>query len=272
MPILTLTPTSAPAGPLTATPDPDLARVALVLDWPQVTAATIYRVGVDGVSVRIRGGDPATLVGGSWSGFDYEAPSDVTISYQAVAGGLTQSSPGIILPSFGRTWLKHPGLPVLNRPVNVQRMPQLSRASTSVTLAILGRSNPIVLSQRRAGVVGSFDVWTDTDDAKAGLWGLLEDGSPVLFSPPGDVGVAAMWMAVGDVSETRVTDTASEPVRVWQLPFTVVDRPVDLVITTTYDWAAVVDEFASWSDVVSKVGSWSELVAHGAISPPVPAP
>jgi len=272
MPILTSTPTVGPAEPLTAAADPDSARIALRLQWPAVASATVSRVDPDGTVSPVRGGEPAAVVGGSWSGFDYEAPFDVPVTYRAVTGLVTQTSTAVTLPSFERAWLKHPGLPVLNMPVHVARLPVLQRAANSATLAVLGRLNPVVVSQRRAGYTGAVDVWTDSDDAKAGLWGLLNDGTPLLFAPPGGTGVTNMWLHVGDVAETRVTDVAAEHVRLWQLPFTVVDRPVDVVVTTVYDWAAVVDEFTSWSDLVSQVGSWSELVAGGAADPAVPAP
>jgi hypothetical protein len=254
------------AATLTATLDPTTARVSVSLNWtdptPDPSTALIERVNADGSVVPVRGADPATLVAGAWVGNDYEAPLDATFYYQATSTevpGTVLTSPTYTLSSGGSTWLKHPGRPGLNAKVKPTRAPDLTRPIEQGVFDVLGRTRPVATSMLRRSERGELALRTDTDNERLALLALVQDGVPLLFSPPSGYGFGSVYISIGDVQEARLTSYGKEPARYWSLPFTVVDRPSGGALAAGNSWSEALGAYPSWSQLLADEGTWTGL-------------
>lgn len=255
------------AATLVATLDPAQARVSVALTWtdptPDPTTALVERVNADGSVLPVRGADPATLVAGAWVGDDYEAPLDELFYYQATSTdvpGTVLTSSTHTLSSGGETWLKHPGRPFLNAKVKPTRAPDLTRGIEQGVFDVLGRSRPIATSMIRRSERGELALHTSTDDERGELLALLQDGVPLLLSTPSGYGIGSVYIAVGELTEQRLTTYGKEPARNWSLPFTVVDRPSGGALAAGNSWSDVLGTYPSWSQLLASEGSWTEVL------------
>lgn len=265
-------PLLVPFSPPTFSVDVDAAnaRMILRLDWPGVTSPTIYRVDVDGRATPVRNAEPASLVTGPWFGYDYEAPFDVAVYYRAASGSDLTVSGTVVLPSVGRdAWLKHPGQPVLNVIVTPKDLSELARPVVQAVIEVIGRENPVVLSQRRGGPQGTLELWTYTLAERDAMRAILADGSPLLFAPRSGYGADYAWMAFGQASERRPDNAAGDDeLRAWVLPFVTVDRPVGLS-GAVWSWDAVMATYPTWDALMAAVPTWQDLVENTAGNAPV---
>src|SRR5256885_8249314 len=95
----------------TATDDAANGRVQLSLNWTGMSTATISRTDPDGSINPVRSANPATLIAGAFTDFDYEAPVGVTANYSAVSntGATLSTTVAVSDTPYGQVWLKHPG-------------------------------------------------------------------------------------------------------------------------------------------------------------------
>lgn len=254
------------ADTLTGTLDLPNARVSVALSWtsaPVPATATVQRVNPDGTIVPVRGADPATLVAGAWVGDDFEAPLDEPFYYQATSSdrpGVVVTSPTYTMASGGATWLKHPGRPFLNTKVEVGLPPDLTRPVAQGVFEVLGRSRPIAVTMLRNSERGTLVLNTHTDADRVALLGLLEDGNPLFLSTPGGYGIGSVYVAVGEVTEQRLTRVGRTPDRQFNLPFTVVDRPPGTALAVGNSWSDVLGAYASWSQLLLTEGTWTGVL------------
>lgn len=255
------------AATLVATLDTGEARVSVSLTWtdptPDPATALIERVGADGSVVPVRGGDPATLVGGQWVGDDYEAPLDEPFYYQATSTdvpGVVLTSASYELASSGLSWLKHPGRPFLNAAVHITRGPDFARPVEQGVFDVLGRSRPVATSMLRRSERGELALFTGSADERTALLALVQDGVPLLLSTPSGYGVGNVYVSVGDVEERRISQAGRQPARYWSLPITVVDRPSGGALAAGNSWSDVFGTYPSWSQLLTTEGTWTGVL------------
>jgi hypothetical protein len=144
---------------LTATVDATNARVLLtVAGWTAATEAMIRRLSATD-NLAVRGAEPVTRDqrrrgavrlrgavrrGGHLPGDEPAGQHDVVVT----------SSP-VTLASSGKTWLRHPGRPILNRAVVVQPRRRDPPATGRGVFPVIGRARPIVVSQVRGSEDGT---------------------------------------------------------------------------------------------------------------------
>ncbi|MFF1820399.1 hypothetical protein ACFVWG_24045 [Kribbella sp. NPDC058245] len=254
------------ADTLTANLFPATTRVSVSLSWtsdPVPATATVERVNADGTVIPVRGADPATLVAGAWIGDDYEAPLDLSFYYQATSTdrpGVVVTSETYEMDSAGRTWLKHPGRPFLNTVVEVAGPPDLTRPVAQGVFEVLGRSRPVAVTMRRNSERGELVLNTRTDTERVALVGLLDDGGPLFLAAPGGYGLGSVYIAVGEVTERRLTGLGATQDRQFVLPFTVVDRPIGTALALGNSWSDVYGAYASWSQLLATEGTWTGVL------------
>lgn len=250
-----------------ATADEPNARVFLDLVWTTPSApttATIRRVHMTaGIVPKVRNAEPADLVAGLWSFYDYEAPLDEQFFYVVT----DESQPAVIitsavvsLASGGRTWLKHVSKPSLNTVVQVESAPDLSRPIPQGVFDVIGRSQPIVVSLPRKSSRGTLNLVSNTETERRGLWQLLQDGSPLLLLTPVGYGLGHQYISISDVEEKRVVGVGHEPTRRWELEFTVVGRPSGLILESGVTWQTVLDDYDTWLDIVITEADWQDVL------------
>jgi hypothetical protein len=251
---------------LTATPQPNNVppRVLLQLEYTGQTSATITRTDPDGNAVPVRLADPATLVGGFWTGYDYEAWFEESTTWTATtSAGSVTSAPAVL--AVADTWLCHPGVPALSQRVDFQGEGTPVRSVVQSVLQPLGRRTPIVVSDgRRRAKAGQITLRTRTAAEEDALLALLDDVTPLLLIVPPSKGFGRslrhQYLALGDLSEGRVRpDYYPFPWRTWTAPYNVVGRPAGGV-QSQRTYADVLAAHASYAELRTRYGTYTDVL------------
>lgn len=227
------------------------------------TTVTLTRVYPDGSTYPVRNAEPATLLSGLWVGDDFEVPIGTDFTYTATADDI----PGAVLTSptyrinTTDTWLKHPGQPALNNHFDVQHGPDLTHPVSQGIFDVIGRTTPIAVSLRRNSARGELTLITWDATERAALLGLLQDGTPLLFTAPDDHGIGPAYLAIGEVTEERISPIGNRPERRWTLDFTIVDRPTGAALAVGNTWADANGTYTSWQTLQATEGTWQGLLA-----------
>lgn len=225
---------------------------------------TVQRVAADGTRTLVRG--PSGLIDRQLITSDllviedHEAPFGVQYYYAITvytASGavqVTRSSGAVTLElaDGNEAWLKDPGNPQRNVKVLVAKPPDWQRPIEQAAFVIRGRRNKVVLSGIRQGLEGDLAVWTRSDEERAALHLLLGSGNTLLWQAAPGLGVADMYVSVGQMTETRVSPLAQEQWRAWTLPLTEADMPLTTGVNGAAGrtWQDVVTEFATCADLL----------------------
>lgn len=246
-----------------ATVDPSGRWVTLAVEAPGMTAFSVFRVTADGTQA-VRGAiDKATE---SDYGFvaDYEAPQNAPLSYfaRATDGVMTRQSmvvsPAGVIDRGGDVIF---GLtnPLAFQRVQVISFPEISTKGRRNLVEIVGRRDPVAVSDVRTLGAGTLTVATLTDSERAGLAALLADGGIVAFSPwQPTYGFADVWyLSIGNVTEKRVARVADEPSRYFTLEAQrVAPPPADFVGPAFRTWGEPVQEGVTWGDWFTQGKTW----------------
>lgn len=261
---------------ITATADPTNLppRVALSFDFssltPDPTTATLLRNDPDGQQRAVRLTEPASLVAGVWSGYDYESPFGLAVTYTA-----TSTSPPDTVTSTAVTltvadpWIRHPGVPSLSVKIPATRFRKDSlatraRTTSRATFMPIGRSMPVVItSGARSSPVTEMTIRTDTDPELSAVWDLIEDESILLLDIPPAMawGVTHEYISIGDVTEARVGDWGANPRRWFSLPYVVVDRPAG-GLQAQFTYADVLAAHSTYTQVKTRYNTYANLLAN----------
>lgn len=246
-------------------PDDTLGRVVITMRALDSSALlTLWRI-VGGTQSLVRGPDgPMQNVQLSSSQLtveDYEAPLGTPLTYRGVLtdpttgayrGDLTGLPITLDVTDPSMCWIKDPIEPWRNVLLGISAAPDWTRPIEQTEYRVRGRRNSVILSDVRAGLVGTFQVWTTTDDQRAALHFALDTGNPLLVQVPPGLGLDDMYVAVGEAGEPRFVPYGSEQRRLWQLPATQVDAPIGGV-SGTAGWT--VRDLATTMPTVTAVAS-----------------
>jgi hypothetical protein len=202
---------------------------------------------------------------------DYEAPMGEIIAY--LVEWYNASGDKILLLSIGvgaspvledpdYVWLKSPGIPALNTTVLMESPVKWSRPARSTTLDIVGRTNPVNISGKRAGGTSSLSVLVWDPSAHEQLNSLLDNGLPVLIQAMPGYGINGnLYLSVGDVDSDPVMDAANEPGWRWTLNVAKIDRPSGGIQGSAIStWQDILDGYDTWADVFDAFGTWADVL------------
>lgn len=140
----------------------------------------------------------------------------------------------------------------------------LTHPSAEQVYAILGRSSSVAVSQVRGWEVGRITVMTNTLADRTLMVNVMQPGRVLLMRNPDMNYPENNWyLAIGDVSETRIHSDARKPLRSWGIPFVRVERPAGLIEGSTGTTWADVAAIGTWLTVKTTYGSWLELMTAG---------
>jgi hypothetical protein len=240
---------------LTATFDPVYARVGVQIDgFTDGVPVTITR---DGDAVR--SGVGVVPSSGSYFVWDYEAPFDVSVHYEATDGTLTATD-DVTLP-LTVAYLRAPGLPSLDREILPANVPAVSRPRPTAVLRPLGRRAPVVLSGTRSAGEFTLQVWarsaTEADDIQA----LVDEAAVALLIMPRARGIARVYVSIADVEEQPITGYVDEEWSLWVLACVVVDSPVgDTTGDPTASYQAIVDAHSSYASLYAANDTYLDVL------------
>ncbi|MBA0054300.1 hypothetical protein E0L36_26645 [Streptomyces sp. AJS327] len=245
-------------------------------EYPDAQYLSVYRYDTDGSVTPVRWygtefvrvpytGSPVVIE-------DYECPIGARVWYWAqwsrangttVVNVLTSLVRGPVITDPDYIWLKSPGIPALSRLVMPEAPLAWSRAARSVSYDIVGRRNPISISSRRAGRVGSLTLLTwDTSTADA-LDALLDSGLPCLIQAAPGLGVSGnLYVRVGDASVEPVSTYARDEARRWVLEIGEIDRPRGGIQGSAGRTWDDVEDLETWSDVNDGYADWAGVLTN----------
>ena len=247
---------------LTAELDPSGRWVLLQMTCTGATEATIFRVTPDGTQA-VRGAFEEA-VSGALNAADYEAPQNIALTYFArVSDGVSTKESALVAVSgvvdrggdciFGLT------NPLGIVPVNVVGIPELRSPSRQEVVQVIGRVDPVVVSDVRVYPSGVLTLATLTDDEKHDVLALLADGQTIAFSPYSpDYGFTDIWyLSVGNVTEKRVSALGNRPERFIECEFQrVAPPPADFIGPAFRLWQDIYDAGTSWNDALTAGQTW----------------
>lgn len=250
-------------GYLTAAADPSNGRVRVDLYWPGIRSATITRVHADGTTQDVRGGDPGTVLT-RWARYDYEAPLDQVVGYQATSTqrpGLTATSNSVTVTAGTRAWLTHPTKPSLNRLVTMTVVPGRQRAARRGVLRPLEGKYPIPVNGVRQAPAGRMVIQTNGVAEENAINELLDDGSPLMLRMPAVWGGYAWYVSVDTSGAERADPTIGDLIiDNLELPFEVVDKQAGAAEGGTGNsYADMSAAYQAYSQVSAAASTYLEL-------------
>lgn len=270
---------------LTATVDNVLDVVLLVVDYtssPTVTGVTLTRTTPDGTVTAVRG-SPAVLSAGYAVFWDDEAPIGVALTYTATG------SPGSVVLTASATitgtgvtlagYLKDPLQPTLDVPlgnvvalrgcdattgVGVLSFDDDGYENASGIFDVVDYAKPRHIAQARKSQRGRIRLLTEQHTDIQRLRAILASGRTLFMQLPTTLGWAldtygSDYIAVEDVLSARIGSADMRHTqRMWDIPFRVVDRPVDL-LSGQLGGSLVGVDGATWGDLRDSGLHWDNL-------------
>jgi hypothetical protein len=252
---------------VTVTPDPGNVppRYLIQVTGAAGSTATVYRRTGAGDPVPVRTANPAELIGGDWTGYDYEASYGQAVFYDVVeSDGTTTTTTAAALREWGvqTPWLIHPGIPSLSRPLKGVTVGDETQDSTQAAHVVLERRDPVVLSDGvRHLPTFQLTVKTFTTADENDLMALLADGGVLLLQVlfPFTTLFEYWWVSIGTIVKARQTMDFGEPYKLWTLPCTASAPPTGSQQSERV-WSDLLVDFDTWADVKVAYATWADLL------------
>jgi hypothetical protein len=195
------------------------------------STATVYRQYGGNQPEVVRGALDVKVTRDEQLFIDYEVPQDYEMTYWVVSKAgeeSADSAPKRIGPyNFGGDVIFDLADPKRGMVINVESLPTLQRQISRDVQRVWGRPDPVVISGVREMPTGTLNLLTLNLDERDNLLSIIQNGSTIAFAPhKRDYGLPGlMYLAVGNVSESRVTNLARESTRRWALEVQEVTPP-----------------------------------------------
>lgn len=266
----------APAIGLTATLDQVNARVELLVNMPGMANVTITRTHPSGQVWTVRGINQAPTAGDVFLGYDYELPIGRDCVYVAEAWDADGNDLGAslgqdIVWNTDQEYLKDPAMPARNLPVRISAMTEGDFTAPLTVLPVIGRPAPITLGDVRQAQTGDLGLLTLTLDEALRLHQLTASGNVLLLQATPGSEVGNMYIALSQVTETRVSPLRDEPARQWTLSYQETDPPIGGISGGFPTYQTILDDEESYQDILDDFDSYLTMLQDaGATAPPPP--
>lgn len=172
--------------------------------------------------------------------FDYEVPNTTAATYRARAtyqvtgldvSGSWVSSSTVTWTSATDYWLKDPRIPARNLIPRVRNDTTFTRARPQGRFDVIGRVDPVVVSDVRHLTAGTLVLYTLTD-AEATALLLLTTTDVLLIQTPTTDRTGSRYLAIGDLVEERIiADRPNSQLRGWSMDYVEITAPADTGIS-----------------------------------------
>lgn len=251
-------------GPLEFTAELDASGrwVLLTVLSDGMTEVTVFRITRDGTAA-VRGAFNKEALN-AFVGADYEAPQNTPLAYFVRYGDGIQTRDSPVVSVVGTVDRGADVLFSLTNPlawlrVNVNIGPDLTSRGRQDAVQVVGRRDPVVVSDVRLFPNGTLTVITLTDSERNDLNAMLSTGQVIAFSPREPTyGFSDVWyLSIGDVTERRTTALGLESSRFFDLQFQrVAPPPADFVGPAFQTWGDVRDAGITWADWLTSGTTW----------------
>lgn len=257
---------------ISGTPSQALAYVALtVTGLTGFDTVAVQRTNPDGSQAIVRSANYVATAGAtSWAGFDLEAPLGSAVTYTAIAqthngdGSITTVTAGssaITIPTQNGTgWLKNLSQAALNTQITIQALADVKRSGRTQVYPVIGRKNPVVISDVRSGRTGLVSIMTTGTADYQAVSTLLASGQTLfLQATPADM-FADMYFVPGDVTERRPASTSTDQTRVWDVDFIEVDSPSGALTSIPGNSYTAVAVFGTYQNLVNHRSTYLDVL------------
>lgn len=235
--------TTANISTVVGTPSNANGRISVVVT--RVTAGSpplwetveVQRSTNGGTSwLPVRAATNVAVSGSTFTVVDYEAPNGAVCSYRARAtyttGGQSVVGPWLVAAATATwtavaDWLKHPSHPSLNRKVTVAENPQRTRNRRQGIHSVIGRADPVVVSDVLNLTSGTITFLTATDQEAVDLLALLAYDQ-LFFQPRPGSRFGQKYIAIGSIDEVPETTLNNQPGTRWPIDWVEVLIPIDV--------------------------------------------
>lgn len=205
----------------TVTPSNANGRISMTLtaksggSWSSTSWYEVeVRYSTDDDWVALRSPHGAGIVTVASTGYDREAPNNVTAYYRARAvhdNGDGTTVVGAWVTGSGKwssdqEYLRHPTDPSLDVAIELRSFAGHSRAARQTVEQPLGRTDVVVVSDTRSSETGTMVIACADDATRDAVMALAADGAPILFNPGQSDHERTRWMALGDETVERLID------------------------------------------------------------------
>lgn len=221
---------------------------------------------------------------------DTTAPFGTPLYYRAIGdqtGSVTTYTAGP-LDQAGQVWLRDPLRPWADLPLDfcdaaqsghvagcAQPTPELVwvglgdetwRADAGL-FDVLNSEQPADVWARRKHADTTLTFFTRTLAAADRVYDLFTAGGPLFLQLPPEYGWRDAFVQPGDVAMSRISRDQRRPERRWEVPVTVVDRPLGPAQgTACATWCALPDTYATYGDLPVGV-TFADLAAGNVLCP-----
>lgn len=241
--------------------------VVLNLTCTGMNRYTIYRITPVGI-VSVRGLLSVTTTQSSIEGGDYEAPQNRQLKYFARVfdGNNNSKSTSTVIPAgqvdYGGDYVFDLRFPLSGMQVTVGEIMEYNYGARRESVVVVGRRDPVVVTRSRSTPSGTMKLYTFNDTERRSLAKIVGTGNVVAFSPYDqrygydDI----VYLALGDVTETRVSRLGRIAIRQWDIAFDTVSAPPgDFVPPSDIIWSDVSTTFDYWDAVTNAAYTWESL-------------
>ena len=242
--------------------DDDLGRnrVSAFTFASSVTQARVSRRPVrGGVWEPVRGGTVDVVAGRMVRPVDdYEFPSGIDLDYRiegVTAAGVVVATATVRRQSIvDSVWLKFITQPALNRRLTFMGRTEITRPSRTAIFDVLGRPDPVVVSDVASSRRFSIRCKTETPAETTALDHALAQGLPCYLQVPEAVNTPSMYATIGDY---QYGPPAPRSMRnVWSIPLIEVAAPTATIVSPGATWQSLLDQYATWELLMAGVATW----------------
>lgn len=203
--------------------------------------------------------------GGQLVLLDNRAPGNQPVTYRIDRGGIVEESDPLTIPmTAGMVLQSADGSRVV--PVGfLKGSGDTTRESNQAQFRVSGRRRPVVRYDVTGDIEGEFKLLVDMPDSRE-FEELISDGEPLVYrmgQPAADLPPVGLF-AYGDLSsEARPRLKNGAGVRIWTVPYTLVDDPILDVRLGSAPWDEIdaVMSGLTWDQVDARFAglSWDEM-------------
>jgi len=192
---------------------------------------------------------------------DYEFPSGVDLDYRiqgvTVTGSVTQTATVRRQSIADSVWIKFITSPALNQRLEFMGRGEVTRASRTAVYDVVGRSDPVVVSDVHSSRRMTIRCKAETAAQAAALDHALRTGLPCYLQVPENLNAPSMYAAIGDYSHEPPTLKSRR--NIFTISLIEVAAPPPTIVSPGATWAQLLADFATWEDVMAAVPTWMDI-------------
>lgn len=246
--------------------------------WTQLTATDVAPALAVTVTPKVRIKTPATTDTfyvddaelttpvGNVKLDDYEFTADVENTYRATYYDDAEVQVGspdtvAITPVIDSVWLKSVARPFLNMRLRNCGVAdgQISRRGRGGVFDVIGRTNPVAVSDVRSAIEFTLRGATLTFDEAQALDYLLMSGDILFIQAPSTSRVPTIHAFCGD-SSRQLKGTRTSEISAWLLPMSEVAKPGAFIIGVLATYRTVLNRYAIYADLLAAESSYASLL------------